>query len=195
MSRAREEIFSNVSSRPELGKEGFLPFPRFWSSNWPFGAPLPGLIVHLIPSIIIIIAPPAKIAYPFILGKYIAFLPHLRKVSWSLSFVSRRCRRISWSNNQSIRRLRTVMAALEGGQAHSSLCSTDVNCSIPHSPAPRNCQAIQSLAALGFLLPCLRRLPSHRSLLETCGRYRRYSSSAILALSYCWNIDLLCRTW
>lgn len=45
----------------ELAKEGILPFTAFWSSNWPFGAPLPGLIVHLIPSLIIIIAPPAAI--------------------------------------------------------------------------------------------------------------------------------------
>lgn len=53
---------------PELGKEGFLPFTKFWASNWPVGAPLPGLIVHLIPSVVIILGPPAAVAYPFILG-------------------------------------------------------------------------------------------------------------------------------
>lgn len=47
-----------VSSRTdfgiELAKEGIpLPFGnRFWASNWPTGkTPLPGLIVHLVPSV------------------------------------------------------------------------------------------------------------------------------------------------
>ncbi|KAF7298689.1 Amino acid transporter [Mycena indigotica] len=40
----------------------------FWASNWPTGkSPLPGLIIHLIPSIIVIIGPPPAVAYPFIL--------------------------------------------------------------------------------------------------------------------------------
>ncbi|KAG1847944.1 amino acid transporter [Suillus tomentosus] len=54
----------------ELAKEGIpLPFGnKFWASNWPTGkSPLPGLIIHLIPSIIVIIGPPPNIAYPFIL--------------------------------------------------------------------------------------------------------------------------------
>ncbi|KAG1852540.1 amino acid transporter [Suillus subluteus] len=54
----------------ELAKEGIpLPFGnKFWASNWPTGrSPLPGLIIHLIPSVIVIIAPPPNIAYPFIL--------------------------------------------------------------------------------------------------------------------------------
>jgi len=54
----------------ELAKEG-IPLPLgncFWASNWPTqSAPLPGLILHLIPSIIVIIAPPQRVAYPFIL--------------------------------------------------------------------------------------------------------------------------------
>jgi len=54
----------------ELAKEGIpLPFGnKFWASNWPTGkSPLPGLIVHLIPSVIIILGPPPSVAYPFIL--------------------------------------------------------------------------------------------------------------------------------
>ncbi|OJA13641.1 hypothetical protein AZE42_11117, partial [Rhizopogon vesiculosus] len=54
----------------ELAKEGIpLPFGnKFWASNWPTGkSPLPGLIIHLIPSVIVIIGPPPAIAYPFIL--------------------------------------------------------------------------------------------------------------------------------
>ncbi|OCH94013.1 amino acid transporter [Obba rivulosa] len=54
----------------ELAKEGIpLPFGnKFWASNWPTGmSPLPGLIIHLIPSVIIILGPPPSVAYPFIL--------------------------------------------------------------------------------------------------------------------------------
>ncbi|KAK7685505.1 hypothetical protein QCA50_011369 [Cerrena zonata] len=60
----------SATSRIELAKEGIpLPFgSRFWASNWPTGkSPLPGLIIHLIPSVIVIIAPPPSIVYPFIL--------------------------------------------------------------------------------------------------------------------------------
>ncbi|EKM57703.1 uncharacterized protein PHACADRAFT_170914 [Phanerochaete carnosa HHB-10118-sp] len=62
--------FAAARVNQELAKEGIpLPFgSRFWASNWPTGkSPLPGLIVHLIPSVIVILAPPPNIAYPFIL--------------------------------------------------------------------------------------------------------------------------------
>ncbi|KAI0667184.1 high affinity methionine permease [Trametes maxima] len=62
--------FAAARINQELAKEGVpLPFGnRFWASNWPTGkSPLPGLIIHLIPSIIVIIAPPPAVAYPFIL--------------------------------------------------------------------------------------------------------------------------------
>ncbi|KAH8115358.1 high affinity methionine permease [Phellopilus nigrolimitatus] len=62
--------FAQARVNQELAKEGIpLPFGnKFWASNWPTGkSPLPGLIVHLIPSIIVIIAPPPSVAYPFIL--------------------------------------------------------------------------------------------------------------------------------
>ena len=82
--------FTFVSEKTELAKEG-IPMPfgnRFWASNWPTGkSPFPGLIVHLIPSVrfgmlryirrhhtymelpkvIVILAPPPNVAYPFIL--------------------------------------------------------------------------------------------------------------------------------
>ncbi|KIK32460.1 hypothetical protein CY34DRAFT_153364 [Suillus luteus UH-Slu-Lm8-n1] len=54
----------------ELAKEGIpLPFGnKFWASNWPTGkSPLPGLIIHLIPSVIVIFAPPNNNVYSFIL--------------------------------------------------------------------------------------------------------------------------------
>ncbi|EKM57702.1 uncharacterized protein PHACADRAFT_192839 [Phanerochaete carnosa HHB-10118-sp] len=62
--------FSCCRINQELAKEGLaLPFGnRFWASNWPTKkSPFPGLILHLIPSAVIMIAPPPNVAYPFIL--------------------------------------------------------------------------------------------------------------------------------
>jgi hypothetical protein len=64
------QTFTAARINQELAKEGIpLPFGnKIWASNWPTGkSPLPGLIIHLIPSMIVIIAPPPDIAYPFIL--------------------------------------------------------------------------------------------------------------------------------
>ncbi|KAJ7022581.1 amino acid transporter [Mycena alexandri] len=62
--------FTAAKVNQELAKEG-VPFPfsnKFWASNWPTGkSPFPGLVIHLIPSIIVIIAPPPSVVYPFIL--------------------------------------------------------------------------------------------------------------------------------
>ncbi|KAL4261026.1 Cellular Amino Acid Transporter [Pleurotus pulmonarius] len=63
--------FASSRLYQELAKSGVpLPFGnRFWASNWPTGkSPLPGLILHLIPTVIVIIAPPYQVAYPFILN-------------------------------------------------------------------------------------------------------------------------------
>jgi len=54
----------------ELAKEGIpLPFGnRLWATNWPTqNAPFPGLVIHLISTVIVIVAPPLSVAYPFIL--------------------------------------------------------------------------------------------------------------------------------
>ncbi|KAI0090101.1 amino acid transporter [Irpex rosettiformis] len=61
--------FAAARVNQELAKEGVpLPFAnRFWASNWPMKTPLPGLVMHTIPSIIVVLAPPPNIAYPFIL--------------------------------------------------------------------------------------------------------------------------------
>ncbi|KAI9570761.1 amino acid/polyamine transporter I [Boletus coccyginus] len=62
--------FTAARVNQELAKEGIpLPFGnKFWASNWPAGkSPLPGLIIHLIPSVIVILGPPMNVAYPFIL--------------------------------------------------------------------------------------------------------------------------------
>ena len=60
-------IFSQGRLVQELGREGVLPFSRFWASNRPFNAPLPGLMEHWIVTCITIIAPPAGDAYNFVL--------------------------------------------------------------------------------------------------------------------------------
>lgn len=61
-------IFSQGRIVQELGREGILPFSRFWASNRPFNAPLAGLFEHWLVSVIIMLAPPPGDAYNFILN-------------------------------------------------------------------------------------------------------------------------------
>lgn len=59
--------FAQSRVNQELAKEGVIPFPRFWASSWPAGSPSAGLLLHFIPSLIVIVAIPAGNAYNFIL--------------------------------------------------------------------------------------------------------------------------------
>ncbi|MCJ1308281.1 hypothetical protein MMC25_001934 [Agyrium rufum] len=59
--------FSQSRVNQELAKEGVIPLQRFWASTWPCGAPSAGLLLHFIPSFIVIIAIPFGDAYNFIL--------------------------------------------------------------------------------------------------------------------------------
>lgn len=59
--------FAQSRVNQELAKEGVIPLPRFWASSWPFGSPSAGLILHFIPSFIVIVAIPFGNAYNFIL--------------------------------------------------------------------------------------------------------------------------------
>ncbi|OAA46112.1 Amino acid/polyamine transporter I [Metarhizium rileyi] len=61
-------IFSQGRLVQELGREGILPFSRFWASNRPFNAPLAGLFEHWLVTAITIIAPPSGDAYNFVLN-------------------------------------------------------------------------------------------------------------------------------
>lgn len=81
------QAYSASRVNQELAKEGIpLPFGnRLWATNWPTqNAPFPGLVVHLTSTVInyvltsldfisffieviVIIAPPLSVAYPFIL--------------------------------------------------------------------------------------------------------------------------------
>lgn len=59
--------FAQARVNQELAKEGIIPFPKFWASSWPKGAPGAGLLLHWIPSFIITVAIPFGDAYNFIL--------------------------------------------------------------------------------------------------------------------------------
>ncbi|EZF33489.1 hypothetical protein H109_05247 [Trichophyton interdigitale MR816] len=61
-------IFSQGRLVQELGREGILPFSRFWASNRPRNAPLAGLFAHWLVSVVIMLAPPPGDAYNFILN-------------------------------------------------------------------------------------------------------------------------------
>ncbi|CAG8972146.1 hypothetical protein HYALB_00009694 [Hymenoscyphus albidus] len=59
--------FAQSRVNQELAKEGVLPWGKFWASSWPNGAPGAGLLLHFIPSFIVIVGVPRGDAYSFIL--------------------------------------------------------------------------------------------------------------------------------
>ncbi|KIY73695.1 high affinity methionine permease [Cylindrobasidium torrendii FP15055 ss-10] len=61
-------IFSQGRVNQELGREGILPFSKFWGSNRPFNAPLAGLGLHWAICTIVIFALPPGDAYNFIIN-------------------------------------------------------------------------------------------------------------------------------
>ncbi|KAL4996894.1 amino acid/polyamine transporter I [Aspergillus recurvatus] len=61
-------IFSQGRIVQELGREGVLPFSKFWASNKPFKSPAAGLFEHWIVSVIIMLAPPPGDAYNFLVN-------------------------------------------------------------------------------------------------------------------------------
>ena len=60
---------TNAQSRvnQEIARQGFLPFSRTLSSSRPFNSPLGGLLVHYVPSLLVITLPPQGDVYNFIL--------------------------------------------------------------------------------------------------------------------------------
>ncbi|CAK7266682.1 hypothetical protein SEPCBS57363_002213 [Sporothrix epigloea] len=58
--------FAQSRVNQELAKEGVIPFQRFWASTWPAGSPSAGLLLHFIPSFIVIVAIPFGDAFNFI---------------------------------------------------------------------------------------------------------------------------------
>ena len=59
--------FSKARVNQEVARQGFLPFANYLASSRPFNAPLGGLIVHYIPSVLVIVLPPHKDVYAFLL--------------------------------------------------------------------------------------------------------------------------------
>ncbi|KAH6643830.1 amino acid permease-domain-containing protein [Boeremia exigua] len=59
--------FALARLNQEIARQGFLPFPEILASSKPFNAPLGGLIVHYIPSLLVIALPPSGEVYSFIL--------------------------------------------------------------------------------------------------------------------------------
>ncbi|TFK34251.1 high affinity methionine permease [Crucibulum laeve] len=60
--------FSQGRVNQELGKEGILPFSKFWASSWPRNAPLTGLGLHWAVCLIVILCLPAGDAYNFVIN-------------------------------------------------------------------------------------------------------------------------------
>ncbi|KAI5845099.1 putative methionine permease [Morchella snyderi] len=60
-------IYSESRINQEIARQGFFPYASIVASNRPFNSPLGGLIVHLVPSILMITLPPAGDVYAFIL--------------------------------------------------------------------------------------------------------------------------------
>ncbi|KAL7274632.1 low-affinity methionine permease [Rhizina undulata] len=60
-------VYSQSRVNQEIARQGFVPFASVLASNKPFNAPLGGLILHLIPSLLVIVLPPPGDAYAFIL--------------------------------------------------------------------------------------------------------------------------------
>lgn len=58
--------FAQSRVNQELAKEGVIPWQRFWAATWPAGAPSAGLLLHLIPSFVVIVAIPFGDAFNFI---------------------------------------------------------------------------------------------------------------------------------
>ncbi|XWW96214.1 hypothetical protein V2A60_004187 [Cordyceps javanica] len=55
--------FSHSRLTQELGKEGILPFGKFWASNSPCNAPAASLFLHWIVTVIVLVAPPLGQSY------------------------------------------------------------------------------------------------------------------------------------
>lgn len=59
--------FKQARLNQEIARQGFLPFSKILASSKPFDAPLGGLIIHYIPSLLVITLPPSSEVYSFIL--------------------------------------------------------------------------------------------------------------------------------
>lgn len=63
-------LFSQGRVNQELGREGILPFSKFFASNRPFNSPFAGLALQWAVTLVIILAPPGGDAYSFLLSAF-----------------------------------------------------------------------------------------------------------------------------
>ncbi|KAI5293943.1 hypothetical protein KEM52_004972 [Ascosphaera acerosa] len=59
--------FAQGRLNQELAKEGLFPYSQALASNWPVGTPMAGLILHLLPTFVILLAVPMGDIYNFII--------------------------------------------------------------------------------------------------------------------------------
>ncbi|KAF2866335.1 amino acid permease-domain-containing protein [Massariosphaeria phaeospora] len=59
--------FALARLNQEIARQGFLPWSKYLASSKPFNAPMGGLLVHYIPSLLVIALPPSGEVYSFIL--------------------------------------------------------------------------------------------------------------------------------
>ncbi|KAK4697250.1 hypothetical protein P7C70_g8242, partial [Phenoliferia sp. Uapishka_3] len=64
-------LFGQGRVNQELGREGVLPFSKFFASNRPFNSPFAGLALQWAVALIIMLAPPGGDAYSFLLSESI----------------------------------------------------------------------------------------------------------------------------
>ncbi|KAL2114190.1 hypothetical protein VUR80DRAFT_117 [Thermomyces stellatus] len=61
-------VIAQSRLKQEIARQGLLPFSDVLASTRPFGSPLGGLLVHYIPSFLVIVCPPSEQVYSFILS-------------------------------------------------------------------------------------------------------------------------------
>ncbi|TID31140.1 hypothetical protein CANINC_000248 [Pichia inconspicua] len=93
-------IISHSRGLRECGRQGVLPFPKFWTSTKPFNTPLGPIFITWLVNFIMIIAPPAGVAYQFIvdMGSYSGYIFTLCAICGLLTV--RRDRRLKGLGNK-----------------------------------------------------------------------------------------------
>ncbi|KAG6882400.1 hypothetical protein C0993_010691, partial [Termitomyces sp. T159_Od127] len=90
-------IFSQGRVIQELGREGILPFSKFWASNRPFNAPLAGLSLHWLVCVVMILTLPPGDAYNFVINTISYPLSVINAlISIGIIYLSRLSRPSSW---------------------------------------------------------------------------------------------------
>ena len=65
------QSFAMPRVKQELAKEGVLPWPRFWASDWPFNAPSGAIFLHWIFTSALILGSDTSDVYTFVTNVFI----------------------------------------------------------------------------------------------------------------------------